>query len=77
MPLTYEELENGYDVEIFLANACIRNKIPVISPKRCAKYVDWKKIDSIDKFALHLNGQKQRILKTLTYIKTNNVHTSF
>lgn len=74
--VSYEELLAGYDVELFLGNLCIQNKVPVISPARPIKFLTWKHLPGInaDKFALHKNGNKNRILKTLNYIDTTARH---
>ena len=69
---TNEELIRNYDIEMFVAQQCVDNGIRVITPKRPDKFVrfirDVEKNDDVDKYALHLNGSKDRILNTYNYM---------
>ena len=57
---------------MFIAQQCVDNGIRVITPKRPDKFVrfirDVEKNDDVDKYALHLNGSKDRILNTYKYM---------
>ena len=76
--ITYDELKNMYDCEIFIVNECLRKNIKIISPKRPVNFCKWKILDginaSIDSYALSLNGRIKRIENTWNYIKQNNRH---
>ena len=71
------EIFSKYDIEMIIAQQCVDNNINVISPMRRANFVNFirqsEPAADIDKYALHLNGSKERTKRTYEYMKSKGL----
>lgn len=69
---TREELEQHYDIEMFIGEECNARGIKVVSPRRPRGFVKFlrsvENSKEVDKFSLHEHGNRQRAERTYNYM---------
>ena len=74
---TRDELLANYDIEMFMGKQCLDRGIKVYSPKRCRNWLTFMsdRNQTIDKYALHLSGNENRIKYTHDYLQNKRGRT--